>query len=178
MESSIPAKSHWCEYLPQAPGRPHTTMKGEEERGEEALRSEAAIPLNENCHGEVKSGLTGWLSWLEHHPDIPRLRVPSPVRAHMKINQWMHQSVEQQIYVLCALTPSLALSINWKIKLKINQKITEAAPCMTLYSPNSSIPTTETISSWTLRTSPLKLCRPVWTPRTGAPQQLCINEPF
>ena len=35
--------------------------------------------------------LAGWLSWSEHHPDTPRLWVPSQVRAHTRINQWMQK---------------------------------------------------------------------------------------
>ena len=38
--------------------------------------------------------LAGPLSWLEHHPDRPRLRVQVPVWAHARSNQTMRPSVQ------------------------------------------------------------------------------------
>lgn len=35
--------------------------------------------------------LAGQLSWLKRRPHTPRLQVWSQVRAHMKINPWMHK---------------------------------------------------------------------------------------
>ena len=32
--------------------------------------------------------LTGQLSWLERYPNMPRLQVQSPIRAHTSINPW------------------------------------------------------------------------------------------
>ena len=49
-----------------------------------------------------------YLSGLEHHPDTPRLRVRSPVRARTRINKRVHESAEQQIDVSPSLSHSLS----------------------------------------------------------------------
>ena len=41
------------------------------------------------------STLAGWLSWLEHRPNTPRLQVQSLVRAHPRSNQQMHKHIKQ-----------------------------------------------------------------------------------
>ena len=51
----------------------------------------------------MTTALAGWLSWLELRPDTARLQVRSPVRAHTRVNQWMHQEVQQQIDVSLSL---------------------------------------------------------------------------
>ena len=57
------------------------------------------------CHNPAfKSILT--LSWLEHHPNVPRLQVWSLARVLYGINQWMYKWVEQHINI--SLSPSFS----------------------------------------------------------------------
>ena len=62
------------------------------------------------------SAPAGYLSWLKHHPNRPRLWVQLPVRAHARSNQWMHNKWNNKINVSLSLSLSLSLKINNKKK--------------------------------------------------------------
>ena len=49
--------------------------------------------------------LARWLSWLERRPHAPRLWVWSPVRAHPRVNQWLHNQVDSKSMFLSLPVP-------------------------------------------------------------------------
>ena len=56
------------------------------------------LPLPQNFTSKWSISLAGQLSWLEHHPDTPRLQVRALVRAHRRIknkciNEWNNKSM-------------------------------------------------------------------------------------